>query len=323
MKTSKLVFKPVEIKELGKAVQIEAPKPIVIQKEDEEAEKIKSLQSQREEMEKRLDEMRAEANSEAQEILENAKMEAEKIINDAENGAFERMKKATENAKSEENAAKDKGEKAIILKQNEAQKVFQEAQEKAEEIRASASKEGYDNGYNDGYNKGKAEVDRLIARLGKIIEGAIDKREMIIQDAEEQVVRIILLIARKVVKAISREQEGIVIENIKSALEKIQGKEEVIIRVNAQDLEMTTEHRDEFLSMLEDLKHVTVLEDSRVEKGGCMIETDFGSVDARISTQLEEMEDKIRDLAQFSYFEPVRKKVDLKKELSVADEEHV
>jgi flagellar assembly protein FliH len=33
-----------------------------------------------------------------------------------------------------------------------------------------------------------------------------------------------------------------------------------------------------------------------VESGGCIIETDFGEIDARISSQLAELENKIRDI---------------------------
>ncbi|MDD5065759.1 MAG: FliH/SctL family protein, partial [bacterium] len=60
-----------------------------------------------------------------------------------------------------------------------------------------------------------------------------------------------------------------------------------------------------------ELKHVTILEDTRIDKGGCIIETDFGSVDARIATQLQEIEEMIRELANLSYFE-VPKVVKLK-----------
>ena len=42
---------------------------------------------------------------------------------------------------------------------------------------------------------------------------------------------------------------------------------------------------------------ITVLEDSSVEKGGCIVETDFGAIDARISSQLTELENKILDVS--------------------------
>ena len=40
-----------------------------------------------------------------------------------------------------------------------------------------------------------------------------------------------------------------------------------------------------------------MLEDSSVERGGCIVETDFGAIDARISSQLAELEEKILEIS--------------------------
>jgi flagellar assembly protein FliH len=48
--------------------------------------------------------------------------------------------------------------------------------------------------------------------------------------------------------------------------------------------------------MVEGVKSIKILEDSTVDRGGCIIDTDFGSLDARISSQLHEIEDKILEL---------------------------
>ncbi len=68
------------------------------------------------------------------------------------------------------------------------------------------------------------------------------------------------------------------------------------IRVNLADLDLTTEHIKDFMRMAENVKSITVLEDSSVDKGGAVIETDFGQIDARISSQLREIEEKILEL---------------------------
>lgn len=292
----KVVFEASEVYQLPKFVPIEPPqitKPV-------EEEEYKG--PTREEIEAENRRLIEEAKKEAEQIIEDARREAEKIIKIAEEGAFEHIKKATEKAKKIEEEANDKAKKIVLEKEKEInEKITQQEaqlQKEYEETKRKAYKEGYD----AGYESGKAEVQRLIKRLHTIIEGAIDKRDRIIEDAEEQIIRIILLIARKVVKAISEEQKEVIIENIKAALEKIKGKTEVIIRVNTEDLELATEHKEEFMQMFEELKHVVILEDTRVDRGGCIIETDFGSVDARIATQLQEIEDKIRALANISYF---------------------
>ena len=49
---------------------------------------------------------------------------------------------------------------------------------------------------------------------------------------------------------------------------------------------MTTQHIKDFLSAAENIKNITVVEDSTVDRGGCVIETDFGAIDAKIASQL-------------------------------------
>ncbi len=104
------------------------------------------------------------------------------------------------------------------------------------------------------------------------------------------------MIAKKVVKVISENQKNVVVNNVIQALRKLKSRGEVLIKVNISDVELTSEHIKDFMRMVENIRSVTVVEDSTVDKGGCIIETDFGEIDARISSQLHEIEEKILDL---------------------------
>jgi flagellar assembly protein FliH len=116
------------------------------------------------------------------------------------------------------------------------------------------------------------------------------------EESETQVINLVLRIAQKVIKVISENQKNVVINNVVQALRKMKSRGDVIIRVNLDDLELTSEHINDFLKMVENVKSITVLEDSSVDRGGCIIETDFGQIDARISSQLHEIEERILEL---------------------------
>ena len=64
-----------------------------------------------------------------------------------------------------------------------------------------------------------------------------------------------------------------------------------------EDFKLTSEHTDEFIKRVENVQGLTVLEDSSVDKGGCIVETDFGAIDARIASQLGELENKIMEVS--------------------------
>jgi flagellar assembly protein FliH len=129
-----------------------------------------------------------------------------------------------------------------------------------------------------------------------IISKTIERRNEVIEESEAQLVQLVLQIAKKVIKVISENQRNVVINNVVQALRKLKSKADVIIRVNINDLKTTTEHTKELMSRMERVNNVTVMEDSSVDPGGAIIETDFGQIDARINSQLREIEEAILEL---------------------------
>ena len=85
--------------------------------------------------------------------------------------------------------------------------------------------------------------------------------------------------------------------NVLQALKKVKGSGDVTLRVNLADVKLTTEQIKDFIHQVENIKNISVVEDSSVEKGGCIVETDFGAIDARISSQLNELETQILNIS--------------------------
>ncbi|HRZ90716.1 MAG TPA: flagellar assembly protein FliH, partial [Spirochaetia bacterium] len=170
-------------------------------------------------------------------------------------------------------------------------------QERIDSVHKDAFRKGFDEGRESGYKEGKAEVERLTGRLHAVIERALDKRGEILEKTEAEIVELVLLVAKKVVKVISENQKNVVVQNIVQALRKLRTRSEVTIRVNLADLQLASEHAKDFVAMAENAKHIQIVEDTTIDRGGCIIETDFGEIDARISSQLHELEEKILDIS--------------------------
>jgi flagellar assembly protein FliH len=294
---AKHVFKPTEIINLSRRVFIEPPQAA------EEVEELETLAPEEEyegptvdDIRKEAEEFRAAWETEKEEMVAQARAEAEKIVKDAEQVAFGEVKNKNNQAKKIRQEAEDEAKRIV----NEAEKTAQEMQATAESRVAQLEKEAYEKGYAEGREKGYAsgqeEIDRLIQRFHVIIAKAIEKRNEIIDDSENQLIDMVLLIARKVIKVISENQRNVVINNVIQSLRKLKSRGDVVVRVNLEDLQLATEHAREFVEKIENVKTVTVMEDSTVDRGGCLIETDFGQIDARISSQLHEIEEKILDM---------------------------
>jgi len=242
---------------------------------------------------KEIDELKAQWEEEKAQMLEEARLAAETIIKEAEKTAFEEVKRQTDEANVKLQSAKDEAERLLEEAKKNADNILLETENNKKAIEAKGFNEGFSSGREDGFKEGKDEVNRLIDRLHTIVEKTMEKRQEILSETEQQIVDLVLLMSRKVVKVISETQKNVVSSNVIQALKKVKGRGDVTIRVNMLDVELTTEHIKDFIARCEGVKNITVVEDVSVDKGGCIIETDFGSIDARISSQLHELEQKV------------------------------
>ncbi|MEK6795847.1 MAG: flagellar assembly protein FliH [Spirochaetota bacterium] len=291
------VFKADNIVRLTKKVRIEPPRYKT--KEDVAAEE-RSTQEYTgptvEEIENEIAKLRSGWEDELRSMKRTASEEAERTVENAKNQAFEIYKAKQNEGRALVEASKAEANGIIAQGKDEADGIRREAVS----VRETAQREGYQKGYDEGFNKafdeGKVEIQRMIAKLEKILGETINKRNEIIDNSETQLIEIAILIAKRVVKMITERDKAVVVRNIQEALRKVKGRAKVTIRVNIDDLEVAARHKDEFYQMLDKIEGVTVLEDPNVDIGGCIIETDFGDIDARVSTQLNEIETAIKEI---------------------------
>lgn len=296
---AKNVFRPMEIMNLVQKVEIEAPS-FDVADEVEEFDEISEIEEYTgptaDDLRREAEEFKANWEQEKARMIAEAKAEVEAIKENAQQDSAQMAQTKIEDAQLEANQLTDEANITLQNAKSEAEKIIQEAYDEVDKIKADSRDEGLQSGHEDGFQEGREEVQRLVDRVHKILNAAIDKRREIILEAENQMVELVLIIAKKVVKVISEEQKNVVISNVIQALRKMKSRGEVEIRVNLEDLSLTTDHIKDFMEMIESVSAITVLEDSTIEKGGCLIETNLGRIDARISSQLREIEDRIRDL---------------------------
>jgi len=299
---AKNVFRADEILYQSRKVFIKPPQ-VEVEETPEEVESLEEFGIPTvEDLRREADEFKENWEQEKARLIQVARDEAEEIKKEAERAAFDEVKRKNNQAQKIRQEAEDEAKRIVEEAKNKAEELEAEIQAKVDKVEKEAFGKGHAEGREEGFQEGRQEVERLVDTLQKIISAAIDKRNEIIQESETQVINLVLLISKKVIKVISENQRNVVINNVVQALRKLKSRGDVVIRVNLADVELTSEHINDFMKMVENVKSITVLEDSSVDRGGCFIETDFGQIDARISSQLHEIEEKITELA------PIRSK---------------
>lgn len=295
---SKRVFKGLEIVPSKIKVSIELPDVKKVQESEiEELEEPELIDGKTiDELRKEADDFERQFEMKKQQMIADAEAQAAAILSKAKNEAFEIIKKKNEEAQIIKQNADDEADMIKERARVEARQIESEIRDKEAGILKEARKRGYEDGWEEGIKKGSDEVQRLIERIQVILDSSIQKRNEIFIETEQQIVGLVLLISKKVIKVISENQKNVVINNVIQALRKLKSRGEVAIRVNLADLDLTSQHKRDFIEMVEGVRSIKILEDSTVDRGGCIIDTDFGSIDARISSQLHEIEDKILEL---------------------------
>lgn len=294
---AKAVFRPGEAKNIEEKVMLPLYKDYSPVEETIEEVEEEYTGPTADDLRREAEEYRATFELEKKQMLAQAQEEANKIIKGAEDTAFAEVKRQTDQAAVIKADAESQAAQIVEKAKAEAAQIVAEAQAQHDKIVSDARTEGFEQGSQEGYEKGVAEVDRLIERMHKVLEAVMQRREEILQDTETQIVELVILMARKVIKILSENQKNVIMANTVAALRKVKTRGNVTLRVNIEDVKLTTAHADEFIQHVENVQGITVQEDSSVEKGGCIVETDFGAIDARISSQLTELENKILEVS--------------------------
>jgi len=198
-------------------------------------------------------------------IVDAARAEASKLIDDATADAEELIRGARE--------------RALAL--------VEDAERRVAKIESESRTQGFEQGVGDGRAAAQAEMDEMLETMRGLVEMARVERHKIIETAEPEIVRLSLAVAERILNQHVALDSGAVLENVRSALARLVNRETVTVRVNPADIETMRHHRDKLMSM-NDIDNLRVIEDQRVDRGGVVIETDAGTIDAKISTQLRE-----------------------------------
>ncbi|MGH7329764.1 MAG: FliH/SctL family protein [Polyangiaceae bacterium] len=165
--------------------------------------------------------------------------------------------------------------------------IVESAQNDAAQIAEQARTEGREAGYREGLAKAEQEMEEMLSTMRGLIDMARAERHKIIEGAEGEIVKLAVGVAERILHKAVEVDRDVVVAVAKAAIAQLVDRESVTVRVNPIDLERMKQHRDSMLSLGE-TRHMRVIEDQRVDPGGVIVETDAGSLDAKISTQFEE-----------------------------------
>ena len=198
----------------------------------------------------------------------------------------------------------DNREKNHDLLKNEEQS---KQEEKDKEAIEQAFKIAYSEGKKEGAQSQKDKVKQALNSLHSALSELDKIKKEIHITAEHELTTLALAIARKIlVNEISDKNNRTVLKVVEEALNKIISHDKIKIRVNPAEIDIIKDAMPQFLHLVDNIEAVTIEEDEVISKGGCVIETSLGNIDARIESRLQIIEEIFDSELQISRsLEPV------------------
>ena len=182
--------------------------------------------------------------------------------------------------------------------EDRARQTVQEALERAKTITIEAEKAAYHAGFQRGYAEGEraatenvnllasAEREALRADAADFLTLAETARQQAWAAIEPQAIDLVFALCKQVLKQEIEVSRAAALELIRNAIRRVSDHGALRVRVHPEDLEMARSHRGELESLLDGNAQIEIVGDRRIGQGGCIVETESGSIDARIETQI-------------------------------------
>lgn len=210
-----------------------------------------------------------------EEILSSARLEAERLLLEAMTQSAETMSQAEQ-------------ARAAAMQELEAERSA---------ILERLRQQAYQEGYQEGKSAGEAEAAQYISDAIHKFNEIVMAFPAAVKQNEEKLITLAVEIARKVIQDEISLQPEIVQRTVEAALKRVSDLEQVVVKVNPLDLDLILPKQESFKALVPDVQNFSIEGAHTIQRGGCVIETNSGSINATIQAQLgivEEMFKKVR-----------------------------
>ena len=168
--------------------------------------------------------------------------------------------------------------------------ILRHARTKAAEL----EKEGYEKGFAEGERAGKEIGEKMVEATLKQYASTLDElknlRQTVLNHSEQEVVRLALEVAKKVVKREVSIDDELILALVRVALSRLADQSVMTVRLNPKDCQSILRQRQSAGPRDPLHEGIRLQEDPLISRGGCVIETESGVIDGRIEEQFREIE---------------------------------
>lgn len=206
----------------------------------------------------------------------------------------------------------EQAEALLASARAQAERIVQEAHERAESerevVRQTAYRKGYEQGMAAGSENGRDEAlaearkafakdqASLVSALMKLVRDFDQRRERMYASARLDVVVLAIAIASRLSRKFSSMEDiapDAAVQSCEEALALVREATEVVIRVHPEDSTALEHLVDQMTSAVKSSRHIRIVEEPGIDRGGVRVESADSEVDATITTRIERIADEL------------------------------
>jgi flagellar assembly protein FliH len=211
------------------------------------------------------------------------------------------LKDAQEFAEEQVRNASLEAEQIVESSKAEAEEWWKERREQDEHLVEAIKAEAYQQGYQEGVSQAEQEMKLKISAMmdeaRAVLTEAYKARDVIIQEAEPFLVELSCDIAEKIVDRQLTVEPQFAMDLIRKNLARKREQGLISLCVSPAQFAFVNAAREELSLAVDSQAELQILPDSTVKDQGCVIRSSFGSIDARIDTQLSEIKKELVRIA--------------------------
>ncbi len=220
---------------------------------------------------------------------------------EAEQARKQMLKDAQEFAEGQVRDAAQEAENIVESARTEAEEWWRQRREQDEHLVEAVKSEAYQQGYQEGQAQAELEMSRKMAEMmeeaRQVLQEAYRAKEVIIQEAEPFLVELSCSIAEKIVDKQLTVEPQFAMDLIRKNLARKREQGLISLCVSPAQFSFVNAAREELAMAVDSQAELQILPDSTVKDHGCVIRSSFGSIDARIDTQLAEIKKELIRIA--------------------------
>ncbi len=159
-----------------------------------------------------------------------------------------------------------------------------------DELTRAAHANARQQGYADGIERAQAETQQQIVEAIAVLTAAQAERHRLAEASAPALAELALQIARRVVGAQLDADPELIRRIVEARINELEPTTGLTVRLHPDDVESVTEDLPTLERMVKGAGSVELVSDDSVDRGGCVLVTPVGEVDARVETRLSVLE---------------------------------